>query len=241
MTRDAGRPAFPSPSGRLGAGSRRGAGARVQRAASAQLAHRRVDLLLDRPLQHQVRTRVVHRPRLADDRRAPRLTPGPGAELGGADPGQALRRDGRPPRRVDLAGVAEPLGHRQDGGQGDLGLLGAVVELELESQGRPEVLQAADPAGEGEVEQLGDLGPHLSRLAVDGVAAQQHEVEGAGGAQRGRQGPCGRERVRSGERLVADVEPRVGPPGHRLAEHVLGARGPEGHDGARAAGARRAR
>ena len=146
-----------------------------------QLAHRLADLLVDRPLQHEVRTRVVHRPRLADDRRAPRLAPGSAAELGRAEPRQALRRDGRPSLGVDLAGVAEALGHGQDGGEGDLGLLGAVVELELESQGRPQVLQAADPTGEGEIQQLGDLGPHLTRLTVDGVAAEEHEVEGAGG------------------------------------------------------------
>ena len=151
-------------------------------------------------------------------------------------PRQALRRDGRPSLGVDLAGVAEALGHRQDGGEGDLRLLGAVVELELESQGRPQVLQAADPTGEGQIQQLGDLGPHLTRLTVDGVAAEEHEIEGAGGTQRGRQRPCGRERVRSAEHLVADVDSRVGPPGHRLAEHVLGARGPEGDDGARASG-----
>ena len=191
MTRDAGWRGRPV-AGRSRRRARTGAGpaARVQRAAAAQLAHRLVDLLVDRPLQHQVRARVVHGPGLADDRRAPRLAPGPGAELGRADPGEALRRDGRPPRRVDLAGVAEALGHRQDGRQGDLGLLGPVVVLELEAQGRAEVLQAADPAGEGEIEQLGHLGPHLPRLAVDGVAAEEHEVEGAGGAQRGGQGAC---------------------------------------------------
>ena len=37
----------------------------------------------------------------------------------------------------------------------------------------------ADPAGEGEVEQLGQLGPDLSGLPVDGVAAEEDEVERA--------------------------------------------------------------
>ena len=39
----------------------------------------------------------------------------------------------------------------------------------------------ADPAGEGEVEQLRQLGADLPGLPVDGVAADQDEVEGARG------------------------------------------------------------
>ena len=160
----------------------------------------------------------------------PSLSPGPGAELGHADPGEAFRRDARPPGRVHLAGVAETFGHREDGRQGDLGLLGTVVVLELEAQCGAEVLQVADPAGEGAIEQLGHLGAHLPRLPVDGVAAEQHEVEGTRGTQRGSERVCGGQRVRAGEHVVAEVQPRVGPPGHRLAQRVIGARWAEGHD-----------
>ena len=208
----------------------------MQRSTAAQQAHRLVDLFLDRPLQHQVRPRVLDGPCLAHDRRAPELSPGPGPELGRADPGEAFRRDARPLGRVHLAGVAETFGHREDGRQGDLGLLGTVVVLELEAQGGAEVLQVADPAGEGAIEQLGHLGAHLPRLPVDGVAAEQHEVEGTGGAQRGSERVCGGQRVGAGERVVAEVQPRVGPPGHRLAQRVIGARWAECHDRAGATG-----
>ena len=88
----------------------------------------------------------------------------------------------------------------------------------------PGVLQPADPAGEGEVEQLGQLGADLSGLPVDGVAAEEDEVERPGGAQRGGQGARRGQGVGARERRVADVQPGVGAPGHRLAQDVLGAR-----------------
>ena len=86
------------------------------------------------------------------------------------------------------------------------------------------------PLGEGEVEQRRHLGPHLTRLAVDGVAAEQDEVEGSGDAQRGRQGPRRGERVRSRERGIGHVQARGGTPGHPLAQDVLRTGGPERHD-----------
>ena len=54
--------------------------------------------------------------------------------------------------------------------------------LELEVPDRASVLQPADPAGEGEVEELGQLGTDLPGLTVDGIAAEEDEIEGAGDA-----------------------------------------------------------
>ena len=78
----------------------------------------------------------------------------------------------------------------------------------------PRSSQSAHPAGEGQVEQLGQLGPDLPGLPVDGVAAEQHEVEGAGGPQHGGQGARRRQGVGARERRVADVQAGVRPPGH---------------------------
>ena len=178
---------------------------------------------------------MLHGPCLADDRRAPLLTPGPVAQLPGADPGDARGGHRGPALGLHLAGVAEPFGHREHRRQRDLDLLHAVVVLELEAQERAAVFEPAHPAREGEVEQRRHLGPDLTRLAVDGVAAEQDEVEGAGDAQRGRQGPRRGERVGSGEHRVGHVQPGGGTPGHPLAQDVLRTGGPERHDRARAA------
>ena len=179
---------------------------------------------------------MLHGPRRPDDGRAAGLPPGARTEPGRVHPGEPRRRHGGAARRVHLAGVAEALGHREHRGQRQLHLLCPVVVLELEAPDRAQVLQAADPAGEGEVEQLGQLGADLSGLPVDGVAAEEDEIEGAGGPQHGGEGARRGQGVGARERRVADVQPGVGAPGHRLAQDVLGARWPERHHGA---GARR--
>ncbi len=179
---------------------------------------------------------MLHRSRLADDGRAARLAPRTVAQLAGGDPGDQRGRDGGPARGVHLARFAQALGDREHGGQRDLDLLPAVVVLELEAQGGAVVLERAHPAGEREVEERRHLGPHLPGLPVNGVAAEQDEIEGTRGAQRGRQGPRRGERVGAGEGRVADVQARGRPPGDRLAQDVLGPGGPEGDHGARPPG-----
>ena len=54
--------------------------------------------------------------------------------------------------------------------------------LELEGPDRAAVVQPADAVGEREVEQFGQLRADLAGLAVDGVAADEDQVEGPGGA-----------------------------------------------------------
>ena len=142
------------------------------------------------------------------------------------------RGDGSPARRIDLAGVAEALGHGEHGGQRQLNLLGPVVVLELELPDRAPVVQATDPAGEGEIEQLGQLGTDLPGLPVDGVAPEEDEIEGAGAAQHRGEGPRRGQGVGAGEGRVAGVQPGVSPPGHRLAQDVLGGLRSERHHGA---------
>ena len=185
-------------------------------AAPAELPYSLFDLRRDRSHHDAPRPLVLHRPRGADHRRAPGFPPGSRAELAGVHPGQARRRHGGAARGVDLAGVAEALGHRQHGGQRDLHLLRPVVVLELQPPERAPVLQLANPAGEGEVEQLGQLGPNLPGLPVDGVAAEQHEVEGARGAQHGGEGARRGQGVGAREGRVAGMQSRVRSPGHRL-------------------------
>ena len=108
--------------------------------------------------------------------------------------------------------------------------------LELEEPDRAHVLQPADPAGEGEVEELGQLGTDLPGLPVDGIAAEEDEIERAGGPQHGGEGARRGQGVGAREGSVAGVQTRVGAPGHRLAENVLGARWAERHHGAGAPG-----
>ncbi len=158
------------------------------------------------------------------------------AELRGAEPRNARGGHGRPSRRVDLARVAQALRHREHGRQRDLDVLRAVVVLELEAEVVTEVLEPAHPAGEGEVQQLGQLGSDLAGLAVERIEPEQHEVVGAGHPHGGGQRPRRGQGVGAGERGVAEMQTRVGPPRDRLAEDVLCARRPERHDGARAAG-----
>ena len=85
---------------------------------------------------------------------------------------------------------------------------------------------APAPPGEREVEQLRHLGADLPGLAVDGVAAEQDEVEGAGRAERGGERPRRGEGVGAREAGVATCipgsAPRPPPPGG-----VLGRWGPE--------------
>ena len=97
-------------------------------------------------------------------------------------------------------------------------------------------MQAPDAPGEGEVEQLGQLRADLAGLPVDGVAAEEDQVEGPGVPQDGGQRTGRRQGVRAGESGVAGVEPGVGAPGHGLAQDVLRARWPERHHGAGPAG-----
>ncbi len=163
----------------------------------------------------------------------PSAPQGPGPRSAAPSRDRRAAVDGGPALGVDLAGLAEPLGHRQHGRQVHLDLLGPVVVLELEAQERSGVLQAAHARGEGQPQQLGQLGPDLSRLAVEGVAADQHQVERPTAAQGGRQGPGRGQGVRAGQGGVAHVHPVVGTPGHRLAQHVLGAGRAECEHGAR--------
>ena len=101
---------------------------------------------------------------------------------------------------------------------------------------RAVVLQPADPAGEGEVEQLGQLGADLPGLPVDGITPEKDEVERAGGAQNGGESARRGQGVGAREGSVAGVQTRVGAPGHRLAQDILGARWAQRHHGARAPG-----
>ena len=191
--------------------------------------------MLDGPVEDEEFAAVLHRARGADRRRAAGLAPRTGTEVGGGHPPQANGVDGGPPGGVHLAGVAEALGDRQDRGQRHLDLLAPVVVLELEAQERSDVDNVSDAAGEGEPEQLRQLGSDLSGLPVDGVAAEEDEVERPRRPQGGRQ--CARrgQGVGARERLVAHVEAGVRAPGHALAQDVLRARRPERDHRARAA------
>ena len=161
-------------------------------------------------------------PRRADHRRAARPRPrGPGR--------------GRPAStRVSRAGgtAARPAGSTLQGSQrrsatestaGSASSTSCVPSSCSSSrrQTGPAVLQPADAAGEGEVEQLGQLGADLPGLPVDGVAAEQDEVEGAGRAQHGGEGARrgqgvgageGRRRRRAARRRPPRPPPRAGRP-----------------------------
>ena len=144
----------------------------------------------------------------------------------GIHPGQPRRRHGGPSRRVDLAGIAQALGHREHRRQCDLHLLRTVVVLQFQGPDRAPVVQPADAAGEGEIEQFGQLRAHLARLPVDGVTPEEDQVEGPCGAQdSGQRARCG-QGVRAREGGVAGVHPGVGAPGHRLAQTSSAPGGP---------------
>ncbi len=207
-----------------------------ERAAPGELVDGLLDLPLDGPVEDEESPRVFHRARRAHDRRAGGVAPRAGAEVGGGDAPQANGVDGGPSLRVNLARVAQALGDRQDRGQRHLDFLAPVVVLELEAQERSDVLNVTDAAGEGKVEQLRQLGSHLPGLPVDGVAAQEDEVERPGRPQGRRQGARRRQGVGARERLVAHVEAAVRAPGDPLAQDVLRARRPERDHRARAAG-----
>ena len=207
-----------------GAGGVARCGARSEGPSEGQEAHGLLHLVRQRPVEHRAGPVVLHRARGADDGGAAVCPPGPRPEVGRAQPGQARRVDGGATLGTHLAGLAEPLGHRQHGGQVHLHLLRPVVVLELEAHEGPGVVQAEHARREGQPQELGQLGADLAGLAVEGVAPHQDQVERPGPAQRGRQGPGRGQAVGAGQGGVAHVHPVVGAPGHRLAQHVLGAR-----------------
>ena len=162
-------------------------GARRQGATCDEHAHGLVDLCGGRTLEHTQCACVLQRVRRPHDGRAACLPPEARAQLAGDHLGEQSGRHGGPSRRVDLAGVAQPLGHGEHGRQHRLHLLHAVVVLEFKGPDRATVVQPADAIGETEVEQLGQLRADLAGLPVDGVPAEEDEVEGPGSAQDGGQ------------------------------------------------------
>ena len=194
-----------------------------ERPALGQRPDGHLDLLAHRTVEHPQHAVVLHRVGGADHGRASGLAPGARAQLGGTDAGDPIGGHRSPTLGVHLARVAQPFGHRQDGGQLHLDVRHAVVQLELAAEPLTAVFESLDPAGEGQAEELGQFRPDLAGLAIERVATHEHEVVGAAAFERGGEGPGRGQRVGAGEGLVADVEPSVGAPGHRLAQHVLGA------------------
>ena len=100
---------------------------------------------------------------------------------------------------LDLAGVDESLGRTEHGGQGHGGLQPGVVLLAADPHeiGRDVELEVLHAGGEGQVEQLGQLGADLAGLGVDRVAPDQDQAQVVGRSTRPRLGhPAGRRAVR---------------------------------------------
>ena len=195
---------------------------------------------MERTGEHLAPAFRVEHSHLPDRGRAGGLAPRPRAEVGGRDRADASGVDGGPHHRVlDLARVAQPLGAREERRKVDGGVDPFVVVLQPELEDVALQGEVADAGGEGKAEQFGHLGRHLPGVGVDGVPAAEHEVVRAGALDRGGQRPGRGERVGTGEGGIGDEDPFIGPERNCLAEHCLGRRRAEGHDGeAATAGAR---
>ena len=163
------------------------------------------------------------------------LAPRPVAQIPRRQGPQPFGSDGPAPFGVDLAGLAEAFGHRQQGRQPDLHVLPAVVDLERQAQPCSGHLELSHAAGEGQARQFGHLRPHLPGVPVDGIALRPRPGRTAPPDEGPRQRPGRGQGVGTGEHGVAEVDAPVGPPGNRLAEHVLGCRRSHGDDRAAAA------
>jgi len=153
-------------------------------------------------------------------------------------------------RRPRLVGLGRD---RQQGGQGAVEGLEPVFDgtgrddaaasgpargrVVATSFARPED-DLVDPAHTGDLRHaqlLGRLRPDLGGVAVDRLAAAEHEVEGADLLDRLRQGVAGGQRVGAGEGLVGQQDHLVGAAVQRLAQHGDGGRRAHRDDGHAAA------
>ncbi len=213
----------------------------VERAAGREDLDRAPHLLRDGRVGKEVALALgldhLHPP---DPRRARRLAPRPGPEVGGGEAADPVGGHRGPTVGIDLARVDEALGRRDDRGEREPGLHPAVVVLAAQVERAVVEREVADRRREGQVEELGELRPHLAGVGVDGVAAGDHEVEGPDGPERAGERGRGGEGVGARERFIAHedaagADAAVEAPGDRLPEGVLGRLGAERDDGDRAA------
>ena len=135
---------------------------------------------------------------LADRSRAARLAPRTRAQLRSGHPSDAIGIDADPLRRVlDLARVDETFRRAQHRGQRDRRVDTLVVELEPYRSHTVAHVELLHAGGEGQVEQLGQLGPHLTGVGVDRVPPDEDEIEGVDEAQARRRAPVPSRACRS--------------------------------------------
>ena len=94
--------------------------------------------------------------------------------------------------------------------------------------------QLVDPADAGDLrvaQLLGRLRAHLRRVAVDRLAAAEHEVRAAELLDGQRERVARGQRVGAGERLVGEQDDLVGAAVQRLAQHLHGGRRPHRQHG----------
>ena len=176
---------------------------------------------------------VVHQPCPADAGGTPLLAPGSLAQRGGRRHPDPVGRHLGPLRRRDLAGLAEALGHREQGGQA-----------------RPRPLpcrRRARGSATGPLRRYPCPGRRWRRAsrcswAISGptwpvspsreLRPTRTRSNGPSCSQGGGQGPGGGQGVRPGEGRVAQVDAPVRPPGDGFTQDVLGGGRPQGEDGA---------
>jgi hypothetical protein len=217
----------------------------VEGTARDEEPHRRVDLFGERRVEPAAPGSIDgHDLDGPHPRRRCVLPPRTRAELGGCHGPDHRRRHCGAPRWVDLRGVGEAFGRRQDRGQPHLGLQPAVVEFATRVDTVAVDREMADAGEEGQVEQFGELGTNLTGVGVDRVAAREQKVERPLTAERGGERLRGRKRVGARERGVGDVHARdvdvaLASPRNRFAQRVVRGGRPEREHGNTRAGALR--
>ncbi len=202
-----------------------------ERVAGEQRFDRGMYLLVERTGQHRPRPLDAVHAHGPDPRRAavgaPRAgAPGGATEVRSRERAEVRRVDRRASFRRHLAGVDEPFRARGHDGQIDLELGPAVVVFAPEMQGLALHAQVAHTGRERQVEQLGQLRADLAGVGVDGVAAEEHEVERSLVLDRCRERARRREGVGTGERGIGDEHSLDGDcvlraPRDGLTQHVL--------------------
>ena len=172
----------------------------------------------------------VEHPHFADIGAAAVLTPRTRAEVGGGHGRDPVGGDGGASFGIDLGRFGQAFRGRHDGRKLHHPFALAVVLLAQDLELALAEIEALHARDEGQVEQFRHLGADLAGVGVDRVAAGEDEVERSFALEYRRQRSGGCQRVRPGELRVGDEHARVGSPGDRLAQRVLGCGRPERDD-----------
>ena len=205
--------------------------------AGLQQGHRLRYLALRRAAQHAAVPLDLHDPGFTHPGRTSVSAPGAVTQIHARDRAYFLRRHEGLFGVIHLRRPAETFGCRQHGRQRHLGLDPRVVVLAADVQRAvlPE-FQASYRRNERQTQQLSQFRPHLSRIGVYRILADQDDVERPFSLKNPGQRLRGGKGVRTGECGIGNQDAIVRTGGHPPANYVLRRRRSQGDYGALSGG-----